>query len=320
MLGQQRRQGQGTEGADAAPAEARKPSPNQQAAEARAAAESQTTPQPKPADTAKPGASALERALGVDAPPSAASDAPDSGGIEIEGQRYSTAQLREAVLKAGDYTKKMQEVADGRRHLQAQQEALATVLPYIQPELARLGERVQNVPQRPDPALLETNPQQYLRDRAVYEQAVEEQQRLGNLTALQQQAHNRAMEQQVAQANEALAKEFPFWGNPQERQAAQAEIVEWATTKGGFSQDELRGLTSPHHLKAMMKAAMFDRMMAGAKTTAPTQRLAAPVRGSPPPAPISERIQQAETVFADKSNVRNAAALLAARRQNGLAR
>jgi hypothetical protein len=61
-------------------------------------------------------------------------------------------------------------------------------------------------------------------------------------------------------------------------------------------------------------------MMAGAKTTAPPQRLAAPVRGAPPPAPPSERIQQAENVFAERPNIRSAATLLAARRQNGHAR
>ena len=80
------------------------------------------------------------------------------------------------------------------------------------------------------------------------------------------------------------------------------------------SRDELRGLTSPHHLKAMMKASMFDRWVEGAKTSAPQPRLQAPVRGAAPPPAPTERIQVAEQSFDQKPNVRNAAALLAARR------
>jgi hypothetical protein len=261
----------------------------------------------------------MERALGVPGgtPPEGAAPAVpptiDGTAVEIEGQRYTTAQLREAVLKSADYTAKTQELAEQRRALQSQQEALATVLPYIQPELARLAQTVQGTA-RPDAALLQTDPQRYLQELASFEAAREEQGRLGNLTALQQQAYQRAMEQQVAAANETLAKEFPFWNDPTERAQAQAQIVEWATTKGGFSRDELRGLTSPHHLKAMMKASMFDRWVEGAKTSAPQPRLQAPVRGAAPPPAPTERIQVAEQSFDQKPNVRNAAALLAARR------
>jgi hypothetical protein len=260
----------------------------------------------------------MERALGVPggAPPEGvpAAPAPDaSAGVEIEGQRYTTAQLREAVLKSADYTAKTQELAEQRRALQSQQEALATVLPYIQPELARLAQTVQGA-SRPDAALLQTDPQQYLQQLAQFEAAREEQGRLGNLTALQQQAYQRAMEQQVAAANEQLAKEFPFWADPAERAAAQQQLVEWATTKGGFNRDELRGVTNAHYLKTMMKAMQFDRWVEGAKTTAPQPRLQAPVRGAAPPPAPTERIQVAEQSFDQKPNVRNAAALLAARR------
>jgi len=314
LLSQQRRQ----QGAPESTAPERRPAPNDAIAGAQKPAEAPKAPDAAP--KAETGLSAMERALGVPggAPPEGAPAAPtiDGTAVEIEGQRYTTQQLREAVLKSADYTKKSQELADQRRSLAAQQEALATVLPYIQPELQRLAQTVQGVA-RPDAALLETDPQRYLRELAQYEASREEQGRLGNLTALQQQAHERAMAQQVAAANEQLAKEFPFWSDPTERAQAQRQIVEWATTKGGFTQDELRGLTSPHHLKAMMKAAMFDRWVEGAKTAAPAQRLQAPVRGAPPPPAPTERVQVAEQAFDAKANVRNAAALLAARRANG---
>jgi hypothetical protein len=304
----------------------RRPSPNEMTAKAADAAPASDQAKPgetrqNPTKAADTGLSAMERALGVPGgTPAPESTTADAGIIEIEGQRLRTLdEVREfARRKSADYTTKTQEIAQQRQALQAQQEALATVLPYIQPELARLAQLVQGT-NKPDPQLLETDPSRYLRERAAWEQALDEQNRLGGLTQLQQQAQQRAMEQQVNTANEQLAKEFPtFWADPVERGKAQQEIVAWATTKGGFSRDELRGLTNPNHLKTMMKAMQYDKWVDGAKTTAPAQ-LRAPVRGAPPPPAPTERVSVAEQTFDTRPNIRNAAQLLAARRANGSA-
>jgi hypothetical protein len=306
LLSRQRR------GSEAPSAPERKPS----AVEAARAAPQAEPPAPKPEPSPL---SAMEKALGVpgtapaDAAP-AVSDMALGDGVEIEGQRLKTlAEVRDfARRKSADYTTKTQELSQQRQALEAQQRALAEVLPYIQPELQRLQEIVQRQATRPDPALLDTDPNQYNRERAAYEMAVEEQNRLAGLTTLQQQAQQRAMEQAVNAANEQLAAKYSFWADPVERQAAQQQIVEWATTRGGFSRDELRGLHSPHHLEVMLKASLFDKWVESAKTAAPKQ--IAPVRGqAPPPAP-SERVAVAEEAFGRKPDFRTAAALLSARR------
>ena len=320
LLSRQRRAADGT-AAPEAPATDRKPSPRdmvdgtaQKAAEAAAAPPAPTAPTQR-ADSP----SALERALGVPGgePGEAVAAEAVAPRIEIEGRHYTQAELREAVLKSTDYTTKTQELAEQRRAIQAQQEAFATVLPFLQPELQRLAQVVGNAPPMPDAALAQTDPTRYVQERAAYDAAVAEQQRLHNITALQAQAQARAMEQAVAAGNEALAKEFPFWNDPADRMAAQQQIVNWALDKGGFNRDELRGLTDPRHLKTMMKAMAYDKWVAGAKTTAPQQRLAAPVRGAPPPPAPTERVSVAEQTFEQRPNIRNAASLLAARRANG---
>ena len=328
LLGQQRRPpavpGAPGAAAPASPEATRRPSPNEVTRTEAAATEGEA-PGKAPAREATVreaanGLSAMEKALGVPgvpgvpgAGPPDANGADTSAGVEIEGKRYSVAELREHVLKATDYTKKTQELAAQRQELEARQQALATVLPYIQPELQRLAESVQNAPQRPDPRLLDADPNRYHRERAVYEQAVEEQGRLANLTTLQQQAANRALEQQVSAANESLAKEFPFWADPQQRLEAQQHIVRLATTKGGFLYHVLRGLSNPAHLKAMMKAAMFDRWVEGAMTSAPPT-MAPTARGVAPPPAVTERVQAAQERFDQKPDFRSGAALLAARR------
>lgn len=321
LLNQARRQASEAEGRPTPPPAAtppqRRPSANEAAAEAARTA-AQPPAAPAAPKTEPAGLTALERALGLpgegDAPPAPATPPAEAQALEIDGKRFTQAQLREALSKAGDYTQKTQELAQQRQALAAQQEALATVLPYIQPELARLSELVQGVGM-PDAALLESDPQSYLKQWAQFQQASQEQARLGNLTQLQQQAQQRAMEQAVQASNAKLAEEFPFWADPAERAAAQQQIVQWAISeKGGFTRDELRGLASAHHLKTMMKAMAFDRMSERTRTQAPAPALQAPVRGAAPPPALTARVQQASEAFDARPSVKTGAALLAARR------
>jgi hypothetical protein len=244
-----------------------------------------------------------------------AADASESGIYEIDGHRVTAAQIRTAMGMAADYTRKTQELAAQRQQLQQQAEALATVLPHIQPELAKLGERLQGATP-PDPSLIESDPQGYLRQFAAYQQATAEQQRLGSLTQLQQQAFERAMTQQVEAGNKMLSEKYEFWRDDAQRTTVQRDIARWAESKGGYTRQELQGLSDPRHVESMMKAMMFDRLVEGAKTRAPQPVQTAQARGVRPPPAAAAQVQQAEQAFEARPNARNAAALLSARRSN----
>jgi hypothetical protein len=245
------------------------------------------------------------------AAPSQESTPAATDGYEIEGRRYTAEQLRNALGQSENYTQRMQQLAEQTRQLQAQQEALATVMPYIQPELARVQQQISDI-QPPNPALVETDPQGYLRAMAHWQAAQQEQQRLGQLTQLQQQAAARAMAQQVQDSNEALAKQYKEWADPAVRAQWQQQIANWAMDKGGYSRDELRVLTDHRQLNSMMKAMLWDNMIAGSKTQAPSQ--APPARGQAPPPRPAQAISAADQAFTDKPSLRNATALLTARR------
>jgi hypothetical protein len=310
LLNQQRRTQQGQPQRAEAPARIEAPRTQQAPPAAPTEAPAAT---PAPAATGDAALDTMARALGLPegvAPP--AESTPASGpAIEIDGRRVSHDEVRRAMAAAQDYTQKTQALARDRQALQQQQEALATVLPYIQPELARVQQQLQGVA-RPDPTLIDTNPQEYLRQRAAYEAAADEQGRMGTLTQLQQQAMERALSEQVSRSNEALAQEFPDWGDPQKRSEWQQRIATWAMDTGGFQKQELARLSDHRQLKVMMKAMMFDKLKEGATTSAPKR--AAPVRGSaPPPAPAAA-VSAAETAFDQRPNIRNAAHLLTAQR------
>ena len=297
------------------------PAPTNRAAPQTAPAQPAAPAESKP-DAPADSYDTIAKALGLPeggqpTAPDGTQPAPEApvAGIEIDGQRYSQQQLRQAVLQAQDYTKKTQELAAQRQQLQQQAEALATVLPHIQPELAKLGQQLQAAPP-PDHTLIESNPQEYLRQFHAYQQAAAEQQRLGTLTQLQQQAYQRAMEQQVEAGNKVLAEKYEFWRDDAMRGLVQRDIAKWAQSKGGFTHQELQGLSDPRHVDTMLKAMMYDHMVDGTKTSAPQRPQTARVRGSPPPPAPAAAVHAAEQAFEAQPNTRNAAALLSARRSN----
>jgi len=269
-----------------------------------------------PAESTADAYDAIAAALGAQPPAQveAAAAAPLSS-YEIDGQRYSAEQLRTAIGQASDYTRKTQALAEAQRELASQREALATVLPHIQPELQALSRRVEGASQ-PDATLIESNPQEYLRQLAAWQSAAADHQRLGQVTALQQQAMERAQREAVEAGNKVLAEKYAFWRDDAQRVTAQKNIAEWALSKGGYSREKLATLSDPRDVETMMKAMMWDRMADGARTAtaAPQPRLAAPVRGAPPPPAGSVLVADAETRFDSAPSIRNATALLSARR------
>lgn len=267
-----------------------------------------------PPGDAPRGVAALEAALGLE--PGVSRETPEPApmaGLEIDGQRYTQEQLRTAVLQATDYTQKTQAIAEQGRQLQAQQQALAAVLPLIQPELEALQRRLGETP-RPDPALRQTDPAAYWDQWAAWQDVQAEQQRVAQINAMQQQARDAAMAQMVDQANRELAAKWPFWGDPAQRREIQNDIINYARGEG-YTDQELGTLTNARYLVTLFKASLYDKSVKGLRTTAPVQAIqSAAVRGAAPPPPAPAAVTQAQEVFDQAPNLRNAAALIGARR------
>jgi hypothetical protein len=283
---------------------------------------------PDPAKTAQPGGmSALERALGLDSGDApAAPDNPDGvsretpgsmpaptpAEIELEGRRYTQAELAAAVRQSQDYTQKTQQLSAQARQLQAQQQALAAALPLIQPEIEALQRRLAEAP-RPDPQLRQTDPAAYWDQLATWQDAQIEHQRVLAIQTHQAQAREAAVAQAVDQANHELAQKYPFWSDPAQRREIQQDIISWARTQG-YTDQELHGLTSAKYLETLFKASLYDRYQSRIKPQATQPAVGHAPRGTAPPPPPAARVREATETFNERPNVANAAALIGARR------
>lgn len=266
------------------------------------------------------GVEAMTRALGLKPEPAETSDdadatAPDAtAGLDLDGKRWSHDQLREQIRLATDYTRKTQEVAQQRQEIEQQRAALAQFMPLIQPELERMQQQVAQVAY-PDPALRHTDPAAYWDQVARFQDAQVNQARLIQMQQMQMQARDAALAQQVEEGNRTLAQKYSFWADPAQRQQVQNWVTEWALNQGGYTRDELRGLSNPKHLETLMKAASFDAHIANTRTSAPQPTVRrAPMGSAPPPRP-AEVVQSAQAAFEAKPNWQNGAALLTAQNQ-----
>jgi hypothetical protein len=233
--------------------------------------------------------------------------------MEIGGRYYDAEAIRRGFMMNADYTTKTQELAAQRRAVEQQQQALATVLPYIQPEIEAVRQRLEGIA-KPDAALIETNPQEFLRQRDRWEASQLEQQRLAGLTQMQTEASQRVFQQQVEAGHQALVAEFPEWANEATRTAWQTRLAEWGEGNG-YTRAEMRQLADPRQVKLMMKAMVLDSMQAGTLTRSPAAPTSFAPRGAPPPAAPAAAVQRASDAFDARPDWRTGAALLAARRQ-----
>lgn len=122
-----------------------------------------------------------------------------------DGSKVTLTELESGYLRNADYTRKTQEVAEQRREVQAAQERLTTIDTEVRASLDLAAKVLEAyLPRQPDPAMIESDPQGYLRANAAYNQA------LGQLNQLSQA-------QQMAQARNGQMSE------QEQRAALQAE-------------------------------------------------------------------------------------------------
>jgi hypothetical protein len=185
-------------------------------------------------------------------------------------------------MKDADYRRKTAEVAEQRRQLEAsaqqvqqQRQFAATQLDVF---LGALHKEL--LGSQPDPALLESDPQEYLRQQHAhnaragqFQQAMHYRQALN---AQQEQDAQRVRAETAAQENRLLLEKVPELRDEAKRTAAFSEVAKFLTGLG-YTNDELNGLTDHRALMVAMKAAKYDALQA-AKAKQAKPEIPKPVR------------------------------------------
>jgi hypothetical protein len=193
---------------------------------------------------------------------------PQIFSVKVDGKEVEVTleELQKGYSRTQDYTRKTQQIAEVRKHAEAELQAVRAEREQYAQLLGALEAQVQQAAQ-PNidwDRLYQEDPIEYVRQREVMRENKEkaeaiqsEQQRLAYVS---QQEQAQFMHQRLEHEKEALLAAIPDWKDAKKAQAEKALLVEFGQ-KIGFTPDELKSVVDHRAVLMLRKAALYDQMM-----------------------------------------------------------
>lgn len=211
-----------------------------------------------------------------------------------DGTQVTLRELKRGFLRQSDYTRKTQELSETRKATEAQREALSTVAEQQKEafEVAAALIRAQ-IPDQPDPALIQTNPQAYLQLQAQREQA---QQKLHELAVAYRQSQEGVKAQTEAQKKaqeaaerkelddlkrteyQALVKVMPKLGTDEGRKAFLKEAAEIGGKVYGITPEQIGNIISHVEVRILHDAIQWRKLQSQKMEAVSKAKQAPPLR------------------------------------------
>jgi hypothetical protein len=192
---------------------------------------------------------------------------PQTFTVKVDGKEVSVTldELQKGYSRTQDYTRKTQQIAEVRKQVEQETQAVRTEREQYAQLLGALQAQLQSSePQVDLERLYHEDPIEWVRQKEVMRERQEklgaiqsEQQRLSQVAQYEQQ---RAMEAQFASQQEALLAALPEWKDPKKAKAEKALVIESAKA-AGFSDEDLKSVYDHRLVLLLRKAALFDQMV-----------------------------------------------------------
>lgn len=204
---------------------------------------------------------------------------PVSDEMEVslpDGSTVPLAELKSGYLRQSDYTRKTQEIANVRSATEAEAKRIAAVTDAFIDHIAAM------LPPEPPAALAQRDPNAFVRQKAAYDVAVSQVQKIieaseqakGTVQTFDSQRHKELIQRE----NQSLAEKFPETTKADTRQKFFSSVSE-AAEIAGFTPDELSKV-SDHRLFVLAHWAKRGMEAEKAKEKAREK-----VKDAPPSAP-----------------------------------
>jgi hypothetical protein len=188
--------------------------------------------------------------------------------VKVDGKEVevSLEELQKGYSRTQDYTRKTQQIAEVRKHAEAELQAVRAEREQYAHLLGALEAQVQQTTQ-PNidwERLYQEDPIEWVRQREVMRENQEksaaiqsEKQRLSQLSQQEQmQQHQMVLQHE----QEALVAAIPEWKDSKKAAAEKAMLVQFGQ-KAGFSPDELKNVLDHRAVVLLRKAALYDQMV-----------------------------------------------------------
>lgn len=245
--------------------------------------------------------------------------------VKVDGQEMEVtlAELRNGYSRTADYTRKATALAEQRKAVEAEVEAIraeraqyAQMLPILQQQIQQ-----QNAAEPDWDTLYDEDPIEAARLERHWRRTKEEQtQRLTAIQAEQKRLAEEEAKQRTAQMQAVVEAErarlpevIPEWKDQATMMKEAQELREWATSNGLTEQD-INSLTQASHIALVRKAMLYDKGKRNVeKAKNPGQKKARVVRpgsGNSSAKPGSVDLKRASKRLAQTGRIADAAALL----------
>lgn len=196
--------------------------------------------------------------------------------IKIDGKdvEVKLSELKNGYQRQADYTRKTMEVSEQRKAAEAEASKAQQERQQYAANLQRMQAQLEAAlieQQKTDwEQLIQTDPQEYLRQKHLFEQRqaawqqnIAEQQQLSQrVQAEEQQRHAEHLNQQ----REILLAKLPEWSDPKKAQAETLAIRNYLIEQG-FNEQQVNSLSDANSVITARKAMLFDQMVAKAQAT-----------------------------------------------------
>lgn len=195
--------------------------------------------------------------------------------VKIDGElKYVTeGELKAAYQKAQASAKRFEEAASLRKQYEAQAQEVQQRQVQLQQALDYYTQQIQEVQQQDQPnweRLVNENPQEYLRQKHLYEQRqakMQEAQAARSYLYQQQQAESEAQQQAfLEQQSKLLIEKIPEWKNAETAKSERTELRSFLA-KEGFDDEMIGNVRDARAVNIMRKAMLYDKLMTNQQPT-----------------------------------------------------
>jgi len=200
----------------------------------------------------------------------------DLYAVKVDGEEVEVTfdELLKGYSRQSDYTKKTQELSQGRKEIEEAKSTYDSALAQMHQErqhyVTQLNQILQNSSnnlQEYDKidwnTLKEDDPIEYVKLREDYRDGKEKMQALDQqrqMAMQQQQAEAQKAQQEVIQGERArMVEAIPEWGDPEKQKELATDVKTYALSQG-FSEEELNSLVDHRSVLVLMKAAKYDAL------------------------------------------------------------
>jgi hypothetical protein len=184
-----------------------------------------------------------------------------------EDKELTLTELKSLAQQGADYTKKTQQVAEQRKAVEAEQQAIeeAKYMRDAYAERLQAMEQLLNAqqPQEDLESLKDSDPIGYAVRVAEMSQNKEKlyaiQAERNRIAEMQQAEQQQGMQQYLSQQAAVLSESLPEYSDPVKGEALRSDLRSFAKNLG-FSDQELSAVRDARHVMALYKAMQYDKL------------------------------------------------------------